>query len=62
MKKKNYVKPQSERIQVMAPHLLSSSEYIYKGTPNGDGGDSEDPDKENWLNPRGDTGDYWLAE
>ncbi len=61
MKKKNYIKPQSERIQVMAPHLLSSSEYIYKGTPNGEGEDGEDPDKENWLKPGGE-GDYWLAE
>lgn len=61
MKKKNYTKPQTERIHVMPTHLLSSSEYIYKGAPNGEDEGDQDPDKENWLKPGGE-GDYWLAE
>lgn len=60
MKKKIYVKPETKRIKLTAPHMLvASPEYIYKGTPADKDDGGEDPDKEEW--PKGD-GDYWLAE
>lgn len=61
MKKKIYVKPETKRIKLTAPHILAvSPEYIYKGTPADKGEGSEDPDKEEW--PKDNGGDYWLAE
>ncbi len=65
MKKKIYVKPESRRIKMASLHMLAGSEYIYRGTPTDKGDGSEDPDKEEWPKPGGDTGnggDYWIAE